>query len=77
MRMIVRHIGESPGEIATASLSQIPVHGPEIRVLPGQIISLQTHGAGEARAGNARKKYTKMCYTQGSRENSRPDLSNG
>ena len=53
LRMILQHTGESPEEIAIASLSQIQVHGPKIRMLPGQIISLKlkTHGAGEDEAG--------------------------
>ena len=58
LRMILQHTGESPEEFAGASLSQIPVYGPGIRMLPGQIICLQTHGAIEGRHGNARKKFT-------------------
>ena len=58
--MIVQHTGKSPEEIAIASLSQIQIHGPEIRTLPGQITSLKTHGAGEDEAGDATEKYTKI-----------------
>ena len=59
LRLILQHIGESPEEFARASLSQIPVHRPKIRMLPEQIISLKIHGAGEGGDGNATEKYTK------------------
>ena len=77
LRMILQHTEESPEEFARASLHEVHKHGPKIRVLPGQIICLQTHGATGGRHGNARKKFTIICYTQATRENSRPLRSSG
>ena len=61
LRMILQHTGESPEDIARAraSLYEVHRHGPKIRMLPRQIMSLQTHEAGEGRARDARKKHTK------------------
>ena len=58
LRMILQHTGESPEEFARASLHEVHKHGPKIRMLPVQIICLQTHGAIEGRDRNARKKFT-------------------
>ena len=37
LRMILQHIGESPGDIARASLYEVHKHGPKIRMVPERI----------------------------------------
>ena len=37
LRMILQHTGESPGDIAGASLHEVHKHGPKIRTLPERI----------------------------------------
>jgi hypothetical protein len=75
--MILQHGGESPEDIARASLHEVQIHGPKIIMLPRQRISQEGLGVGVDKAENARKKFTIICYSAGTRENWRPVRSNG